>query len=129
MDGRSLMPLLRRSGAWPHGRGLLTEYRVGDAGRYATCEFAGIRTRDNLYVRHSRVVDPSTSQCIPADERERYDLKQDPFELRNQCFGGSSDNCPLSEKQLDLEIRLSQLRDCAGIAGRDDHVGGRPFCE
>jgi N-acetylglucosamine-6-sulfatase len=129
MDGRSLMPLLKRSGRWPNGRGLLTEYRVGDAGRYATCEFVGIRTRDNLYVRHSRVIDPSTSQCIPADERERYNLKKDPFELDNRCVGGSSDSCPLSDTQLDLEIRLSQLRDCAGIAGRDDRVGGRPFCE
>jgi len=130
MDGRSLMPLLlRRSRGWPHGRGLLTEYRVGDAGRYATCEFAGIRTRDDLYVRHSRVVDPSTGQCIPADERERYNLNKDPFELHNLCFGGNSGNCPLNDKQLDLEIRLSQLRDCAGIAGRDHHVGGHPFCE
>ena len=94
MDGRSLMPLLTRSGRWPHNRALLTEYRMADAGRYATCEFAGIRTRDDIYVRHSRVVDPSTSQCVPDDERERYDLKKDPFELRNLCFGGSSDNCP-----------------------------------
>ena len=108
---------------------MLTEYRVGDAGRYATCEFTGIRTRDDLYVRHSRVVDPGTSQCVPDDERERYDLKRDPFELDNLCFGGSAGNCPLSDKQLDLELRLSQLRDCAGIAGRDHRVGARPFCE
>jgi N-acetylglucosamine-6-sulfatase len=129
MDGRSLLPVLGSSGSWPRGRGLLTEYRVGDAARYATCEFAGIRTRDNLYVRHFRVVDPSTSQCIPADERERYNLKKDPFELHNLCFGGSSGNCPVSDTQLDLEVRLSQLRDCAGVAGRDGRVGGRPFCE
>ena len=129
MDGRSLMPLLRRSGSWPQGRGLLTEYRVPDAGRYATCEFAGIRTRDSIYVRHSRVVDPSTSQCIATDERERYNLKKDPFELRNQCFGGSSSSCPVGAKQLDLELRLSELRDCAGVAGRDPRVGARPFCE
>ncbi len=129
MDGRSLMPLLRRSGRWPRGRGFLTEYRVPDAGRYATCEFAGIRTRDTLYVRHSRVVDPGTTECVSADERERYNLKRDPFELRNLCFGGSSGNCPVDGKQLDLEARLSQLRNCAGIAGRDDRVGGRPFCE
>jgi hypothetical protein len=65
-------------------RGLLTEYRVADAGRYATCEFTGIRTSDNIYVVHSRVVNPDTSKCIPVDERERYDLKSDPFEL-NTC--------------------------------------------
>jgi arylsulfatase A-like enzyme len=129
IDGRSLMPLLRRSGNWPHSRGLLTEYRVPDAARYATCEFAGIRTRDNIYVRHSRVVDPSNSQCVPDDERERYNLRKDPFELRNLCFGGSSDNCPVTGKEVDLELRLSRLRRCAGIAGRDARTGGRPFCE
>jgi arylsulfatase A-like enzyme len=129
MDGRSLMPLLRRSSHWPHGRALLTEYRVGDAGRYATCEFAGIRTREDIYVRHFRVVDPGTSQCVPDDESERYSLRKDPFELRNLCFGGSSSNCPVGAKQLDLELRLSQLRRCAGIAGRDGRVRGRPFCE
>ena len=80
-------------------------------------------------MRHSRVVDPSTSQCIRTDERERYDLNGDPFQLRNQCFGGSSDSCPVSAKQLDLEVRLGELRHCAGIAGRDDEIGARPFCE
>jgi len=129
MDGRSLMPLLTRSGGWPHDRGLLTEYRVSDAGRYATCEFAGIRTSDNIYVVHSRVVDPATSKCIPADQRERYNLKKDPFELNNLCAGGSATNCPTSAKQSQLQVRLNQLRDCAGIAGRDQQVNGRPYCE
>src|SRR6266545_7644605 len=126
MDGRSLMPLLRRSGGWPRGRGLLTEYRVGDAGRYATCEFAGIRTRDDVYVRHFRVVDPATGQCVPADQRERYDLKQDRLELHNLCPGG--DQCPTDTRQAELEASLNELRNCAGIAGRDHHVDGRPFC-
>jgi N-acetylglucosamine-6-sulfatase len=129
MDGRSLMPLLTRSGAWPRDRGLLTEYRVADAGRYATCEFTGIRTSDNIYVVHSRVVNPDTSKCIPADERERYDLKRDPFELNNLCFGGSPANCPADAEQLNVQRRLSRLQNCAGIAGRDYHVNGRPFCE
>ena len=129
MDGRSLMPLLRRSGNWPRARALLTEYRVGDAGRYATCEFTGIRTRDDVYVRHVRVIEPGTSQCVPDDERERYDLKKDPFQLNNLCFAGDAANCPAGEKQLDLELRLNQLRDCTGVAGRDPRAGARPFCE
>jgi N-acetylglucosamine-6-sulfatase len=129
MDGRSLMPILRRSGRGPRNRGFLVEYRLPDAGRHATCEFAGIRTRDTIYVQHSRVVEPGTTRCVSADQRERYNLKRDPFELRNRCFGGTSTSCPLDDKQLDLEARLSQLRNCAGIAGRDDPVGGRPFCE
>ena len=129
MDGRSLLPLLKRSGRWPRQRALLTEYRVGDAGRYATCEFTGIRTRDDVYVRHSRVVDPGTSQCVPDDERERYDLRRDPYELANLCFGGNAGNCPAGEKQLELELRLNELRDCAGVSGRDPRAGARPFCE
>jgi arylsulfatase A-like enzyme len=129
IDGRSLMPLLKRSGGWPHDRGLLTEYRVSDAGRYATCEFAGIRTSDNIYVVHSRVVDRATSKCIPADQRERYNLKKDPFELNNLCAGGRATNCPTSAKQSQLQVRLNRLRDCAGIAGRDQQVNGRPYCE
>jgi N-acetylglucosamine-6-sulfatase len=126
MDGRSLVPLLTRSGQWPGGRGLLVEYRVADAGRYATCDFAGIRTRDDLYVRHLRVVNPATGQCVPTDQRERYDLKHDRLELHNLCPGG--DRCPTGSRQAELEALLSELRNCAGIAGRDQRVDGRPFC-
>jgi arylsulfatase A-like enzyme len=129
MDGRSLMPLLSRSGQWPSNRALLTEYRTAKAGRYATCEFVGIRTRNDIYVRHSRVIDPGTRECVQDDERERYDLKRDPFELRNLCFAGDSANCPIGAKQLQLETRLGELRNCAGIAGRDHRVDGHPYCE
>ena len=118
-----------RSGRWPRNRALLTEYRTADAGRYATCEFVGIRTRNDIYVRHSRVIDPGTSECVQDDERERYDLKRDPFELRNLCFAGDSANCPIGAKQLQLETRLGELRNCAGIAGRDHRVDGHPYCE
>jgi N-acetylglucosamine-6-sulfatase len=129
MDGRSLMPLLTGSGGWSRQRGLLTEFRKANAGRYATCQFAGIRTQSTIYVEHSRVVDPKTLQCVAADQRERYDLRKDPFELHNRCFGGIAANCPASAAQDKLEARLSRLSDCAGIAGRDHHVNGRPFCE
>jgi N-acetylglucosamine-6-sulfatase len=126
MDGRSLVPLLSRSAQWPGHRGLLVEYRVADAGRYATCDFVGVRTRDDLYVRHSRVVDPATGDCVPTDQRERYDLMRDPLELHNLCPGG--DGCPSDSRQAVLEALLNRLRNCAGIAGRDQPVDARPFC-
>jgi N-acetylglucosamine-6-sulfatase len=129
MDGRSLLPLLSRSGGWPPNRGLLTEYEAASAAKYATCEFAGIRTRNTIYIEHYQVVDPATGQCVNTDERERYDLPGDPFELNNLCFGGLAANCPADSKQIDLETRLQQLRDCAGAAGRDPQVDGRPPCE
>ena len=127
LDGRSLVPLLSRSASWPSHRGLLVEYRVADAGRYATCDFVGVRTRDDLYVRHSRVVDPATGHCVPTDRRERYDLSTDPLELRNLCPGGL--RCPTDSRQVELEALLNRLRNCAGIAGRDQPVDARPFCE
>ena len=127
MDGRSLVPLLSRSARGPSDRGLLVEYRVADAGRYATCEFVGVRTRDDLYVRHSRVVDPATGHCVPTDQRERYDLSRDPFELHSLCPDGHQ--CPADSRQVELEALLNRLRNCAGIAGRDQPVDARPFCE
>ncbi len=129
MDGRSLKPLLKGSRKWPRHRGLLNEYSSPNPGNYATCRFAGILTRETIYVQHSQVVDPTTGQCVPSDEVERYDLGLDPFELHNMCFAGDLDNCPQDRVQSDLESRLSRLRDCAGVRGRDERVGGRAFCE
>jgi arylsulfatase A-like enzyme len=126
LDGRSLVPLLSRSAQWPAHRGLLVEYRVAESGRYATCEFVGVRTRDDLYVRHSRVVDPATGDCVPTDQRERYELMRDPLELHNLCPGG--DGCLSDSRQAVLEALLNRLRNCAGIAGRDQPVDARPFC-
>jgi N-acetylglucosamine-6-sulfatase len=130
MDGRSLMPLLQRSGDWPRRGGLLTEYREPDLPRYSTCEFAGVRTRSEIYVEHYRVADATGGTCVdqsPPDV-ERYDLKSDPFELDNDCFGGSLGNCPTDDTQRELSSRLQDLRTCAGVKGRDQQVGDRPFC-
>ena len=131
MDGRSVMPLLTGSGDWPEDRGLLAEFREPDLPRYSTCEFAGIRTRDAIYVEHYRVVNPSTGRCVdhipPAVEL--YNLSSDPFQLDNQCYGGSTDNCRHDEAQADLDRRLAKLRQCIGIRGRDERMDGRPFCE
>jgi N-acetylglucosamine-6-sulfatase len=129
IDGRSLKPLVKGSANWPRHRGLLTEYGAPNPGRYSTCQFAGILTRETIYVRHSRVVQPGTSQCVASDQVERYHLGADPYQLHNQCFGGKPRNCPHDSTQSKLESRLSRIRDCAGIRGRDEPVDGRPFCE
>jgi N-acetylglucosamine-6-sulfatase len=130
MDGRSLMPLLQHKGNWPDRGGLLTEYREPDLPRYSTCEFAGIRTRSELYVEHYRVADSARGACVDQipPEVERYDLKSDPFELDNDCYGGLLSNCPTDAKQVALSNRLRALRGCAGVKGRDEQVAGRPFC-
>jgi N-acetylglucosamine-6-sulfatase len=129
MDGRSLMPLLRGSGRWPKGRGILTEYNSIRAGRYATCQFAGIRTRGTSYVEYSRVIDQSTGNCVATDQRERYDFKSDPFELDNLCSGGGPFSCPVDSEQVNLEQRLDALRHCSGIKGRDSLGPNHDYCE
>jgi len=75
------------------------------------------------------VVDPTSGECVASNQVERYALKRDPFELHNLCFAGNAINCPLDSSQAELESRLAELRDCAGIRGRDRRVDGRPFCE
>jgi N-acetylglucosamine-6-sulfatase len=131
MDGRSVMPLLRDHGRWPDDRALLTEYREPGLPRYSTCEFAGIRTRDEIYVEHYRVANGVTGECDDLDppDVELYNLDSDPFELDNLCFAGVKANCRQDEVQADLERRLAKLRVCAGIRGRDEKVEGRPYCE
>ena len=128
MDGRSLMPLLTGSGNWPSQRSLLLEYRSLNPARHETCIFDGVRTPRTVYVEHYAVADPATGGCQSTLQVERYNLKQDPFELRNQCVAGIPSNCPTSPEQSKLEQDLQRLRDCAGIQGRDQQVDGRPFC-
>jgi N-acetylglucosamine-6-sulfatase len=129
MDGRSLMPLLSDQGGWPAKRGLLTEYRVSTPRSYATCDFAGIRTGNAIYVEHYSVVNLATHHCDQTLQVERYNLKDDPQELQNLCHGGAPTSCPPSKRQVDLARRLQTLRICAGIASRDHRVDARPYCE
>jgi len=131
MDGRSVMSLLTDRGRWPDDRGLLTEYREPDLPRYSTCEFAGIRTRDEIYVEHYRVANATGDGCDDLDppDVELYNLASDPYELDNLCFAGVKANCRKDEVQADLERRLARLRDCTGIRARDRNAPGRPFCE
>jgi N-acetylglucosamine-6-sulfatase len=128
MDGRSLMPLLTGKGFWPNARNLLIEFRSPTPERHKTCNFAGIRTARTVYVEHYSVGNPTTGQCQPTLQVERYDLKDDPYELHNLCYGGLPTSCPTSQRQAELESDLQRLRDCAGIKGRDQRVDGRPYC-
>jgi arylsulfatase A-like enzyme len=130
MDGRSLMPLLTDRGQWPKHRSLLSEYRVFVPHHYGTCKFAAVRTPTTLYAEHYSVTDLKTNKCTQArpPQVERYDLKRDPFELRNLCHGGKLASCPPDRSQQRLEAELQRLRKCSGVKGRDERVDGRPFC-
>jgi arylsulfatase A-like enzyme len=88
MDGRSLIRVAQRPGI-VKGRQLLIEQPVD-----ARWGFRGIRTGRYMYAEHG------------SGERERYDLQDDPFELR------SRHSAPR------LAARLHQLQNCAGASCR-----------
>jgi arylsulfatase A-like enzyme len=128
MDARSLLPLLRGgSSEWPSDRALLLELdqtRGGATRNVGICAYQGVRDGDRMFTEYTQITDQDTGACEPADESELYDLGADPYQLENLAEQPSH----AAERQL-LSNRLDQLRDCAGIEGRDERVDGRPFCE
>jgi arylsulfatase A-like enzyme len=105
MDGRSFAPLVGGSGKWPARRGALVEIRSGQHRYHA------IRTPRYVYSE------------LATGERELYDLRADPFELRNRAGAPK-----YGAIQRQLAARLTALRTCSGIRGRDAPTA-RPFCE
>ena len=121
MDGRSLIGLLSGAGGFPEDRALLTEFDVGNntSQEDGLCRYAGVRVPDAIFVEHTIARD-AIDGWLPTPERELYDLDADPFQLQSLESDNSADG---------LEASLKALRDCAGQAGRDERVDGRPYCE
>jgi N-acetylglucosamine-6-sulfatase len=118
MDGRSLMPLLDGRGGWPQDRSIVIEL--------FDCSYRGIRAADQILLEHGSGAIPPSGECVPT-ETEHYDLAADPYQLEN-LFPAPRRSADAA-RQTELDRRLSELRDCAGVAGRDPAPsGGRPFC-
>ena len=121
--------LLRgRRPPWADRRGLLVQIGgVRECGSGPTdapglnAFYDAIRTRRYLYVELDRV-NRETGEC-DRPELELYDLRRDPFQLRNRASAASP-----SATQRTLARRLQALRSCSGVAGRDPG-GAAPFCE
>jgi N-acetylglucosamine-6-sulfatase len=95
VDGSSLTPLLNTNPPPPSDwrSGFLVE-GYGNKGESMPA-YKAVRTEDHLWVEYA------------TDERELYDLSEDPYELQSQ-----HDTAPDNLKQ-DLASRLNKLRDCA----------------
>ena len=132
LDGRSLRPLLAGNKPdWTRGRALLFQI-----GQNRTCGeipperglnnfYDAVRTKRYTYVELNRV-NKETGIC-DRPEFELYDLKKDPFQLRNIAANPLKGQTP-SAVQSGLATRLNSLKACAGIAGRDP-AGPGPYCE
>jgi arylsulfatase A-like enzyme len=137
LDGRSLMPLLGApGGAWPADRAILGEIGNRECGTVPgpssgmKNHYDAIRTARYKYVELNRV-NASNGAC-DRPEYELYDLKRDPYELKNLAVNPANRTPPAI--QLNLANRLNGLRHCAGSSGRDapvpDNYGSpRPLCE
>jgi arylsulfatase A-like enzyme len=128
LDGRSLTGLIRGDASWPGDRAIVVEFDAGERARRAkVCRYQGVRVGERVYVRHTAAADPVTGACHPIDEREHYDLERDPFQLQNLYPADPLTSDGAAQSQL--ETRLAELGDCAGIAGRDRLPAGGAHCE
>ncbi len=132
LDGRSLRPLLAgKKPDWARGRTQL--FQIGSnrtcgqlpAERGLNTFYDGLRTNHYKYIELNRV-NKDTGVC-DRPEYELYDLKKDPYELRNLAANPAKGQ-RVSPLQAYLAQRLAVLEQCAGVAGRDPG-GDRPYCE
>jgi N-acetylglucosamine-6-sulfatase len=130
MDGRSLAGLLDGDdSAWPAHRGLLFEYHGGSetAPRISgVCRYRGVNQSRYSYTEYTSLLASHGTTCEPSDERELYSFADDPFQLEN--LYPASPGSPAALEQDALQVELAQLRDCAGIAGRDPLPPSGHYC-
>jgi arylsulfatase A-like enzyme len=114
MDGRTLRPLLRGAGQ-SRRRGVLVEIDSRRTAKHndpeCNCAYRAIRTSRYVY-----------SELV-SGERELYDLRTDPHELRNKAGSAA-----YAGREHSLAARLDLLGDCSGVEGRDPPALV-PYCE
>ena len=128
LDGRSLVDLAAgRDDDWPSNRRIPLELDTGgkppDAN--SSCAYVGFRSAAEIYLRHTSAAG-SDRVCEPTDQVEYYDLLDDPAQLTNLFPGAVAGIDPTLEAVL--QRRADALAECAGISGRDEPTGSRPFC-
>jgi arylsulfatase A-like enzyme len=109
LDGRSLVPLLTdpREGQWPSDRAVVIE-----GGEHADdCSFRGLRLEHEVLLE--AVADAGDGGCRIEGSPELYDLRSDPYQLRNLA--------PERAGHVKrLQARLDRLEHCRGNGRGED---------
>jgi N-acetylglucosamine-6-sulfatase len=92
-DGRSFAPLLHRGPPSPSN--WRTAFLSGSAHKSPQRAYKAVRTTNSLWVEYAN------------GERELYNLRRDPYELRNSHQTASAD------RKQRLSSKLDRLRDCS----------------
>jgi N-acetylglucosamine-6-sulfatase len=117
LDGRSFASILRGDSTFPTDRARLIEYR--GRGNLPVCVYSGIVLPGTTYVQHTEVRLPEGG-CQPADEREHYDLSDDPFQLEN--LFPASPGSALEDEQQALAAGQAPRGKSAGGPGATPHA-------
>jgi N-acetylglucosamine-6-sulfatase len=118
LDGRSLLPLLtERDPLWPARRPLAME--IGLTSNHEPyerpCEYTGVRVDGRVLIREFSAARPNMP-CRPVEGYEYYDLRADPYQLRNIYSTATG----ADERRLPrLEALIDRLGHCNGIPLRD----------
>jgi N-acetylglucosamine-6-sulfatase len=130
MDGRSLLGLIAgKDPPWAENRPIGIElHETRSKERHGVCLYKGVRVSGQVLIRHIKIRRPGSRRCDKINQWERYDLRSDPYELHNLCFGGDQGSCPHNAFQQRLYQVLARMKDCEGIAGRDPRPRSGHYC-
>jgi arylsulfatase A-like enzyme len=131
MDGRSLLPLVRGEAAdWAADREIVIELdrRFGEQSLpFRPCFYQGLRTLKYSYVEYLSVPGVTDGLCRETKQIDFYDLEADPYQLDN--LFPVPPQTPERATYDALVARLAELRDCAGIEGRDPLPPSGHYCD
>lgn len=125
MDGRSLLGEATGDAGLPADRAILLEIDVRLPRLSLACTYQGVRTGNDVYILHTRTR-TGPDACESDNAVEHYDLAADRPQLTN-LFPPAGQ--AVAERQAALSVRLAQLGDCSGIAGRDPTPLSGHYCE
>jgi hypothetical protein len=114
---------------WAPDRNIVIELdrRFGEESLpFRPCYYQGLRTVQYSYVDYLSLPGPD-GLCRESKQIDFYDLDADPYQLEN--LFPTPPATPERTAYDQLTARLAELRDCAGIEGRDPAPASGHYCD